>query len=148
MNIITSRLKFSICLVLLMTIKSIGADASTITVKDVEGNLELNNTIIVTVDGLTSYIENSEKDPNKFILYLNWRPIKGLYPSYIPESGGQGKLRFDVDHTTDSENEWKALLGRPISKGWSYEVNVSIGYENEKPIPSDKLLPLVIIRKS
>lgn len=113
-----------------------------IKVKEVTGKLELYNTITVEVDDLTEYLKQSGRDGKKFILYLDWRPLKGVNSRLIE---GTDKLQFDIKHTPDSKDEWKALLGRP--KGFTKQVLISIGYENENPIPSDVKYPLVIIKK-
>jgi hypothetical protein len=113
-----------------------------IEVKEVTGYLGLYNTITVEVDNLTEYLEQSGRDAKKFILYLDWRQLKGVKSRLIE---GTDKLKFDIRRTSNSKDEWNALLGRP--KGFTCLVPVSIGYENEKPIPSDVKHSLIVIKK-
>lgn len=114
-----------------------------IKVTGIDGTLELHSTITVTVENLRKYLEKPCKDPKKFVLYLNWRPIKGVHPKLV---GGQDQLQFDIRRTADSKEEWNALLGRPSSL--SREVTVSVGYEKENPVESAIKPELVIVNKS
>ena len=118
-----------------------------IKVKGVAGKLGLYNTVIVEVENLTKYLEPNGKDVKKFLLYLDWRPLKKVNPRLID---GTNKLQFDIRGTSESKYEWNALLGKPFArnKGFTYLVPVSIGYENDKPIPSDVEYPLIVISKA
>lgn len=122
------------------------ADVS-IKVKGVTGKLGLYNTITIEVENLSKYLKQPGKDAKKFMLYLDWRPLKGVNSRLID---GTDKLQFDIRRTSDSKDEWNALLGRPFArdKGFTYPVPVSIGYENENPIPSDVKYPLIVINKT
>lgn len=117
-----------------------------IKVKGVKGELQLDNTITVEVENLTEYLEQPGKDAKKFTLYLDWRPLKGISSRLIDHTN---KLQFDIIRSSDSKDEWNALLGRPFArgKGFTYMVPVSIGYENESPIPSDVEHSLIVISK-
>lgn len=122
--------------------------ATPIKVKAVMGELGLYNTITIEVENLSKYLEQPGKDAKKFILYLNWRPLKGVNSRLID---GTNKLQFDIRRTSDSKDEWNALLGRPFAgdKGFTYSVPISIGYENENPIPTDvNKYPLIVINKT
>lgn len=44
----------------------------------VTGDLALNKTITVEVECLQTYLAQEGKDAEKFILYLDWRPLKGV----------------------------------------------------------------------
>ncbi len=115
-----------------------------IKVKEVTGKLGLYNPITIEVENLSKYLEQPGKDAKKFVLYLDWRPLKGVNSRLID---GTDKLRFDIRPTSDSKDEWNALLGRP--KGFTYKVPVSIGYENENPILTDVTdYPLIVIKKT
>lgn len=118
-----------------------------IKVKGVTGKLGLYNTITVEVENLSEYLKQPGKDAKKFVLYLDWRPLKGVNSRLIDATD---KLQFDIRRTSDSKDEWNALLGRPFArdKGFTYKVPVSIGYENENPIPSDVTYPLIVINKT
>src|SRR5882762_2385531 len=41
----------------------------------VTGHLALYNTVSVEVENLAEYLKQPGKDPKKFILYLDWRPL-------------------------------------------------------------------------
>jgi hypothetical protein len=116
-----------------------------INVKEVIGKLALYSTITVEVENLSEYLKRSGKDAKKFILYLDWRPLKGVNARSIDCTN---KVQFDIKRTSDSKDEWAALLGRPFAKGFTYKVPISIGYENEKPIPSDIVANLIVIDKT
>jgi len=70
-------------------------------VKEVTGMLGLYNTITVDVENLSEYLKKSGKDAKKFILYLDWRPLKGVNSRLI----GPNKLQFDIRRTSDSKDE-------------------------------------------
>jgi hypothetical protein len=116
-----------------------------ISVKEVTGKLALYSTITVEVENLSEYLKTSGKDAKKFMLYIDWRPLKGVNARSIDCTN---KVQFDIERTAATKNEWAALLGRPFTKGFTYKVPVSIGYENEKPIPSDIVANLVVIDKT
>jgi hypothetical protein len=130
-------------LVFLVTPVLVNANADVpIKVKKVTGNLKLNNTITVEVENLTEYLEQPGKDSKKFVLYLKWRPLDGVNSSIIDATD---ELEFYIERTSDSKDVWNALLS-PYGKGLTYKVPVSIGYENENPIPSDVLkYPLIVM---
>lgn len=137
---------------ILVNIRIVGAEASKapanvpIKVKAVTGKLMLYNTITVEVENLSEYLKQPDKDANKFVLYLDWRPLKGVNSRLID---GVDKLQFDISRTSDTKDVWNALLGKPFAedKGFTYLVPVSIGYENENPLPSDVKYPLIVINK-
>lgn len=122
----------------------------------VKGELALYNTISVEVANSADYLK--DKDIQKFVLYLDWRPIKGLKTRLDADNNA---ILFDIERTVDperdpdgkSQKEWDALLGRPFfgPKSFIYKVPVSIGYENEKPLPTDvdndKKYPLVVVNE-
>lgn len=112
-------------------------------VKGITGKLTLDNTITVDVENLQKFLEQPGKDFKKFILYLDWRPLKGLNVRLVDDTD---KLLFDIRRTADSKDQWNALLGSP--DGWTRNVPVSIGYENQKPIDSDvESYPLHVVKK-
>src|SRR5262245_44731119 len=57
-----------------------------IKVKEVSGKLGLFNIITVEVENLSNYLKQSGRDGNKFILYLDWRPLKGINSRFIEGS--------------------------------------------------------------
>lgn len=109
------------------------------------GKVALYNELTVQVANLSEYLKLPGKSPEKFILYLDSRPLKGLNPRLA----GENTLIFDIKRTPESKDQWNALLGRPFfgRKGFLFPVPVSIGYEEEKPIPSAVAYPLVVVNK-
>jgi hypothetical protein len=113
--------------------------------------------IVVKVSRLRSLLnhancvtDNKEPVPNctkqNIVLYLDGRAIKGL----VPESGApipeEETLRFHLQRTDTSDEEWADLLGKPpiFSDRKSPEgslfirpVEVSVGLEKESAIPTD-----------
>jgi hypothetical protein len=116
--------------------------SSALRVKGVTGPLQLRNTIIVEVDSLQQFLQEKGRDASKFVLYLDWRPIKGLEARAIP---GTNRLAFDVRRSADTKSTWDQLLGSPLSKGFSYPIAVSVGYDTEAAIRSDVRQGLLII---
>lgn len=114
-----------------------------LSVKGVTGTLQLRNAITVEVDSLQAFLRQPGKSAAKFVLYLDWRPIGGLKARAIP---GTDNLVFDIERSADSKGTWDLLLGRPFSKGYSYPVPVSVGYEGEPALKSDLRYGLQVIR--
>jgi hypothetical protein len=117
-----------------------------IRVTAVSGQLALYHTISVAVENLSDYLKQSGKVPENFTLYVEWRPLKGVNsrPGFVETKEGEKTvlkdvLLFDIRRTEESKQQWNALLGRPLwgKKGFKYNVPVSIGYADEKPIPTD-----------
>jgi hypothetical protein len=116
-------------------------------VQEVTGKLGLLDTITVQVEDLKTYLSQPGRDYTKLVLYLDWRPIKGLTPQLIPDTN---KLQFSLARTPESKEQWDALMSRPFSdsKSFTYNVAVSVGYENEKPAPSDIRYPLIVVKQT
>jgi hypothetical protein len=121
----------------------------TLKVREVTGKLGFYNTITVEVENLSDYLKQSGRDGKKFILYLDWRQLKGINSRLIE---GTNKLQFDIKRTFDPDTKaaWDALLSKPLTgdKNFTYLVPVSVGYENENPILSDIKYPLLAISKT
>lgn len=131
------------------------ADAKPVELKvtAVAGNLALYNEITVAVENLAEYLKQPGKSADKFILYLDWRPLKGLSSrlgTIDTKDGTKDVLIFDVRRTPDSRDQWSALLSRPLwgRKGFKYNVPVSVGYDEEKPVPTAvKNYELVVVNQ-
>lgn len=118
-----------------------------IRVLEVSGELALYNTVTINVDKLSDYLKQTGRDPKKFVLYLDWRALKGITPRRVD---GDSALMFDIERTPESRESWNKLLGRPFwdQKGFTYPVPVSIGYDNEEPIPTNVAKgPLVVVNQ-
>ena len=121
---------------------------ATIKVKNVAGELMLNRQITVEVENLSEYLKDGNKDAKKFVLYVDWRMLEGVNARLIE---GSDQLGFDIRRTSDNKDAWKALLGRPFARDkgfFDYSVPVSVGYENEGPIPSGVKPTLIVINKA
>src|SRR5215468_10589824 len=92
----------------LVNIKAVTAQsAETLTkypikVQGVSGKLGLYNTITVEVENLSNYLKQSGRDGQKFILYLDWRPLKGINSRLVE---GADKLQFDIKRTPDADTK-------------------------------------------
>jgi len=95
----------------------------------VSGSLGLDRPISVKVTNLREYLKPRDKDPKKFVLYLDGRRIDGVTPLLVP---GENILKFDVKRTDASKDAWNALLGAP--KHLVRNVSVSVGYDQQEPV--------------
>jgi ABC-type multidrug transport system fused ATPase/permease subunit len=113
-------------------------------VTKVNNPIALYHTITVEVEKLDEFLNQPGTDPANFVLYLNWRPLKGLK---VKKVDGHKMLMFDIRRTEESKEEWDALLGRPFygGKGFSYQLPVSVGYQNKLPINTKANGTLVLI---
>lgn len=108
---------------------------SDIKIKKVRGVLALHSTIAIKVENLSAYLRRNHKVPEKFVLYLDGRKMIGIGGRL---SANLDVLEFDINRNEDSKEQWNALLGKPLSKdkkGFKKGVKVSIGYEDELPLP-------------
>ncbi len=111
-------------------------------VKEVTGTLELNNVITVRVDNLADYLQYPDRDPKKFILYLDRKPIKGVT---VRQDTDPNVLEFKIKKSEEARDSWQDLLGSP--EGWTRKVTVSIGHGDERPLPSEVEYDLIVIKK-
>jgi len=106
--------------------------------------VELGDTIELTVTGLDKLIKDTECRQAKAlpkrtpILFLAAQPIKGL-TGYLPGPPSDGKIRFDLAHSTASKTAWALVLANP----WITDspLDVSMGYEDSYPFKSSAQVP-------
>lgn len=106
-------------------------------------NISINSTVSIAVDCLAEYLEGREAD--KFVLYLDSRPIKGLTSRAVD---GNKKIQFDVVRTEESKEEWNKLMSRPplsLKNDIQTKVNLSIGYDAEGPVYPEIAVNLIIM---
>jgi len=89
--------------------------------------------IIVEVENLKQWAEQSGNNAANFILYLDGKPLKGLRPD--TERVFENKLRYQLLRTPESKEQWDALLGRPSS--FERQVTVALGLPGS---PSDMIV--------
>jgi hypothetical protein len=110
----------------------------------VTGELKLGQIITVQVSQLSDWA--GDHDPRKLVLYLNGRPLKGLYPEQINLS--ENKLLFHLQRTQDSKQVWADLFHEPVLRR---PVTVSAGLADQMPFDTafddDNRLGLIIIPK-
>lgn len=108
--------------------------------------VELGDTIEVTMTGLRELLADAECRRSKGlpkrtpILFLSAQPMKGLI-GYQPEPPTEkdGKMRFDLVHSTASKNAWALVLANP----WIADrpLDVSVGFEDSGPFKSGVQIP-------
>ncbi len=109
----------------------------------------LSDEISLQIDDLAASgtVESTQKtvDPRKFILYLDERPIKGLYPSSVVQVGASTQFLYRLTRTPDSKSTWSPLLA---SDKKPHMVRVSVGPENAQPFSSSAAasFQLVVLR--
>jgi hypothetical protein len=107
-------------------------------------SLGLRDTITLKVDGLSKLLSVRDKTGQKLVLYLNGMQLAKVYPEVIfPE---KNEIRFPLERSDSNKETWAKLLSDSLSK-WSRPVEVSLGFENGNPIPSERLLNLRSVRK-
>jgi hypothetical protein len=106
--------------------------------------VQLGDTIELTITGLDRLIKDIECRQAKAlpkrtpILFLAAQPIKGL-TGYLPGPPGEGKIRFDLAHSTGSKTAWALVLANP----WITDapLDVSMGFEDSYPFKSSAQIP-------
>lgn len=92
------------------------------------------------LDDNDSLIESSKCTPQKIMLYLDGRQIDGISPESGAPSPDEQKLRFRLNRAVDTNDKiWADLLGAPPigRKFFKRPTEVSVGLENQYPIPTD-----------
>lgn len=128
----TTITTFAACLTIL-TAAPLRADTVAIRVRDVSNDVHLNGKVTITIDSLRLYLRQTRREHAKFVLYLDWRPIRGTASRLV---AGRDELQFDVERTAESRDAWNSLLADRSGLGAGRPIAVSVGYENDPPIPS------------
>ncbi len=96
----------------------------------------INERIAVTV-------ENLPADASKLVLFLDDRPLDGVYAA-LPPRGGK-VLHFDLQRIAANKEAWNALLSRPRFE--SRPMALSIGPEKGAPFASEAQFNLKVMRR-
>ena len=96
------------------------ADISQPKVTGMSGRLELGREITLQVDHLSAWAVNN--DPQKLVLFLNGRALKGLYPEQVNLAAN--KLLFHLRRTPEARVVWNDLFHEPVP---SRPVSLSVG---------------------
>jgi hypothetical protein len=92
---------------------------------------------------ITVTVENLPADASKLVLFLDDRPLNGVY-AVLPPRGGN-VLHFDLKRTAANKEAWNALLSRPRFE--SRPMPLSVGPEKGAPYASDAQLDLKVMRR-
>lgn len=119
----------------------------------------IGDSIIVVVENLKSLVDRAdcldEKgqprpgcQAQKIGLFLDGIKIEKLSAEAINVQSGSGALRFHLERTADSDHSWADILGAPpLGQGFfEKETSVSVGLNNESPIPVQALNKLRLVR--
>lgn len=106
--------------------------------------VRLRHEITIKVAHLQALLEREQcsAQHKKVVLFLDGRPLKELRP-YPPTSPSSDTLNFVLERNETSRDVWTHLLGKPTFK--NREISVSVGLEDESPVPSTSTLLLEVI---
>lgn len=93
----------------------------------------LGDAVILTVQGLDTYLGGDQDACGDLILFLAEVPIAGNPPEACDPYSGQ--VRFELDRTEDSDRAWHMLLAEPVS--FTKKIEVSLGTKGRLAFPSD-----------
>ena len=100
----------------------------------------LGESIEIRIDDLSQWIKQNGLDRNKLTLYLDSRPIKGIFGT--PLDGG---IRFDLESTKESQDVWDTLQDRPTLT--PREVQVGVGGAGGNPLLTSSFKLVIIPRR-
>lgn len=113
-------------------------------VTGVSGQLAIGREITVEVQNLSAWAANH--DPQKVVLFLNGRAVKGLYPEEVDRSAN--KLLFHIRRTPEARVVWNDLFHEPVL---SRRVSLSVGLVDqgafETVFEDDRQVTLTVIPK-
>ncbi len=121
-------------------------------VMSVEGTLALRHTIKIKVNNIDSLLTHADSDLSRVILYIDGIafPSKKNKPGLLHDA-----LSFDLRRDEENKAAWTTLLGRkgdpnnPNDNFCRRSVEVTVGFENERPIPTAATaVPLVRVDES
>lgn len=113
----------------------------TLTVKSVEGRIELHETIKVGVEGLPQWVDQPNHDPSKFVLHVDGNHFNGLVPEIIDNDTA---LQFDLERTADNKEAWNDVLSR--YKRLTRQVSVTVRQEGVD-VDGEAKATLVVIKR-
>lgn len=110
----------------------------------VSGQLAIGREITIDVQNLSSWAGNH--NPQNLVLFLNGRPLKGLYPEQVDLSSN--KLLFHIRRTPEAKVVWNDLFHEPVL---SRPVSLSVGLVDkgafETVFDYDNQIALTVIPK-
>jgi len=116
-------------------------------VESVEGTLALRQTIKVTIKNLPNLMKQAGSDLSKVILYIDGEPFK--FKNHKAALIDGKTLAFDLRRDDENKATWTTLLSKKGEDFCHRAVSVSIGIENELPIPTlATTVPLVRVDES
>ena len=106
----------------------------------------LGKTLRLQVDNLSDWSKKGNS-PWNLILFLNERPMKGLYPISVDQE--RGYIDFILERNEDNKTTWNALMAMR-GKDWNWgevsrNLRASIGPEEESPYKSDARFKMVFL---
>lgn len=94
----------------------------------------LGDTVVLEVEGLGALLApGSQVRCGDLILFLDGMAIQGSAPESC--SPGEGRVRFSLDRTDQSDHAWRILLAEP--DGFVKRISVSLGTSAELADPTD-----------
>lgn len=93
----------------------------------------LGDAVILTVQGLDTYLGGDQDACRDLLLFLAEVPILGNPPEACDPYSGQ--VRFELDRGEDSDRAWHVLLAEPVS--FTKKIEVSLGTQGRLAFPSD-----------
>jgi hypothetical protein len=113
-------------------------------VTGVSGQLAIGREITVEVQELSAWSANH--DPQRVVLFLNGRALKGLYPEQVDLPAN--KLLFHIRRTPEASVVWNDLFHEPVL---SRRVSLSVGLVDAGPFETvfedDRQVTLTVIPK-
>ena len=106
------------------------------------GRAAVGDTIKLRVEGLDELLAQA-KSCSQIVLYIRGLPLQGSDPMKCDPDDGH--VTFRLVRTDKSDENWRALLGRPTSFNRSFDVAVGVG---DRSYPSDARIDLVIVPRA
>lgn len=94
----------------------------------------LGDAVILTVEGLDTYLSGDQDACGDLILFLAEVPIPGNAPEACDPYSKE--VRFQLDRNEESDRAWHVLLAEPVS--FTKKIEVSIGSKGRLAFPTNK----------
>ena len=105
----------------------------------------LGDEIMVEVEGYDALLAAAGGACESVVLYLDGLPFPGIDPGSCDPQ--EGRLRFQLRRTDESDERWHSLLGEPQS--FTRKITVSVGPTDRISIPTDvRDFPLIVMRRN
>src|SRR5215203_1252726 len=112
-------------------------------VVSVDGDLELDDIVVVNIENLEAWSEKNE--PSKLVPYIDGRAIKGNYPEELHLE--RGRVIFHLEITPENKKVWTDLLGAPsaIRRPVALSVGLETGSAFDSVHHEGNPVPLTVI---